>query len=93
MYMYVYTKQYVHYPLHLSDLLMVLFMWLLMVTLSDMDVADDESIQRICTGAQAFFCCLGTTRKAAGSAVSSDQHIYMYTVHVMYTCMFLNVPF
>ena len=62
-----------------------------MVTLSDMDVADDESIQRICTGAQAFFCCLGTTRKDAGSAVSSDQHIY--TVHVIYvpSCTLLSV--
>ena len=38
-----------------------------------MDEITDDTIQQLCTGSQVFFCCLGTTRKAAGSAVSWDS--------------------
>ncbi len=53
-----------------------------------MDSADDEFIQRICTGVHVFFCCLGTTKSAAGSAVSwwaSFKHAIMNLFHV-HTC-------
>lgn len=35
-----------------------------------MNAIPDERIKEICEGNDVFFCCLGTTRSAAGSAVS-----------------------
>ena len=35
-----------------------------------MNEMPDERIKEICEGNDVFFCCLGTTRRAAGSAVS-----------------------
>ena len=36
----------------------------------DMDAISSETIQNLCTGANVFYCTLGTTRRQAGSAVS-----------------------
>ena len=44
-----------------------------------MDEITDDTIQQLCTGSQVFFCCLGTTRKAAGSAVSWDSPLHNCT--------------
>ena len=43
-----------------------------------MDAIDDEAIQRLCTGVNVFFCCLGTTKKAAGSAVSMIKLLCLF---------------
>ena len=36
------------------------------------DIPDDD-IKSKCEGADVFFCCLGTTRSAAGSAVRMSE--------------------
>lgn len=37
----------------------------------DMDTISTETVQGLCTGANVFYCTLGTTRSLAGSAVRS----------------------
>ena len=38
----------------------------------------DEDIKSKCEGAHVFFCCLGTTRSAAGSAVRMSERMHAY---------------
>ena len=38
----------------------------------------DEDIKSKCEGADVFFCCLGTTRSAAGSAVRMSERMHAY---------------
>ena len=34
----------------------------------DLDTISEERVKELCSGSNAFFCCLGTTRRQAGSA-------------------------
>lgn len=49
----------------------------------DMFAVPEDEIKSKCEGADVFFCCLGTTRRAAGSAVS---HLTLLKLH----CLILN---
>ena len=37
--------------------------------IEDLDSVSDDTVRQLCTGAHVFFNTLGTTRRAAGSAV------------------------
>ena len=40
---------------------------------SDLDTVSEDTVKELCRGGNVFFNCLGTTRKKAGSAVSSNS--------------------
>lgn len=47
----------------------------LLFRLDMFDISDDD-IKSKCEGADVFFCCLGTTRSAAGSAVRMSERMH-----------------